>query len=331
MKNIKLAVIGCGDITKDMLTVFKLTRGIQVTALCDINEERLNKQGKRFKKAIRYTDYEKMIKETDADAVYISLPHFLHYPVMKKAIEYKKHIFCEKPITIKTENAVEIVELAKKAEIKIAINYQYRYDNNCYRLVKAVQNEDLGEIQFIRCSIPWSRDESYFEDAPWHRSLEKAGGGTLITQGSHLLDIILWMFKCDIKTAEGVCKQIKFKNVEVEDFCFAELELHNGVHVQFLSTMASPVEETLRLEVFGEKGYGEYSKLKSSKVSFSGCRPPKYKCGKPAVHAVQKSSRDFRDSILKGSKHLCSGEEAIRVLKAVNFIYKNTRGVDSEA
>jgi predicted dehydrogenase len=132
---------------------------------------------------------------------------------------------------------------------------------------------------------------------------------------------------CGIKGAEGVCRQLKFKDVEVEDFCFAELELENGVPVQFLSTMAAPVEGKIRLEVFGDKAYGEYTKKLGSKVRFRGTKPSKYKCGKPALHAVQKGARDFRDSIISNKSHLCTGRDSIRVLEAVNFIYEETEGV----
>ena len=327
MKKVRLAVIGCGDIAKSMLMIFKITRGFEVVDLCDINTDRLKKQGRMFKKAVQYTDYVQMLEKTEADAVYLAVPHYLHFPMMQKALSCGMHIFCEKPITIKNENAYKIVEAADMTGLKIAVNYQYRYDGKCYRLVKAVQNNDLGKINFIRCIVPWSRGEGYFKNAPWHAVKEKSGGGTLITQGSHMLDIILWMNGCGIKRAEGVCRQLKFKNVEVEDFCFAELELENGVSVQFLSTMAAPVEGAVRLEVFGEKGYGEYTKKFVSGVRFKGVRPPKYRYGKPAVHAVQKGARDFRDAVLSSKRHLCTGRDAITVLEAVNLVYEKTKGV----
>lgn len=327
MKRIKVAVVGLGDIAKSMLLIFKVTRGITVVDLCDINPERLKKQSKLFKNAGKYTDFNEMFKKTTAEAVYLAVPHNLHYPIMQKAIESGLHILCEKPITIKTENALEVLEQADKAGIKIAVNYQYRYDKSCYRLVRAVQNNDLGKINFIRCAVPWSRNDDYFKTAPWHASKEKAGGGTLITQGSHLLDIILWMCSSSIVKADGVCKQLKFKDTEIEDFCFTEFELEGGVLVQFLSTMASPVEQAIRLEVYGEKGYGEYIKKFGSRVIFKGVKPPSYKYGKPALHAVQKGARDFRDYVLGTKTHLCTGKDAVNVLKAVNFIYDNTEGV----
>ena len=96
--------------------------------------------------------------------------------------------------------------------------------------------------------------------------------------------------------------------------------------MQFLSTMAAPVEGKIRLEVYGDKGYGEYVKKGRSTVKFENVKPPAYKHGKPAFHAIQRSARDFRDAVLKGGKHLCQDNEAIEVLEAVNFIYSNTRG-----
>lgn len=330
MKKVKLAVIGCGDIAKDMMTVCKVTTGVKVVDFCDIDKQKAQEQAKRFNINRTYKDYRAMLKETDANSVYIALPHYLHYPVIKDSLEASKHILCEKPITIQVDRAKEIVRLAEERDRVLAINYQYRYDKNCYRLVKAVRNGVLGEIYHIRCLVPWGRDERYFENSPWHASMEKAGGGTLLTQGSHLLDIILWMFQCGIKNVEGECKNIKFQDIETEDYCSLLLELENDIPVHFTSTMALPEELDVVLEVFGTKGYCKYIKRKNSKVFFTGVKPPKYRYGKPAVHAIQKGLRDFRDAILKDGTHLCPGEEAIRVLEAVNKIYEKTRNNKNE-
>lgn len=327
MKKIRLAVIGCGDIARAMMVVCKLTLGVEVVDFCDIDEKKAQKMAGYFGVKKTYSDYREMLKETKADCVYISLPHYLHHPVIMDSLNASKHVLCEKPITIRVDHAMEAVKLAEEKNRVLAVNYQYRYDKNCYRFVKAVQNGEMGKIFHVRCVVPWGRKESYLEKAPWHASLEKAGGGTLITQGSHLLDIILWMFGCGVKNVEGECKNIKFKDIETEDFCSLMLELENGIPVHFTSTMALPVDGEVMLEVFGTGGYGKYIKMKGSKVIFKGVRPQRHRYGKPAVHAVQKGLRDFRDAVLKGSKHLCPGAEAVRVLEAVDKIYKKTREI----
>jgi len=318
----KLAVIGCGDVTKSMLMLSKLTKGIKITGVSDIDISKAKKTAARFKNVPAFSDYKKMLETVESDAVYIAVPHFLHYPIMKEVIGYKKHILCEKPITTNTTDAYEIIKLAEKNNIKVGINYQYRYDNACYKLVMAAKNKELGNINFGRVLIPWKRENEYFEQSKWHGSIKKAGGGTLITQGSHLLDIILWIFDNKVISINAKSKNYKFNKIEVEDFISIELEFENGAIIQIISTMASSKEKAVSIELYGEKAIGTYKGYSGfSKVSFTKKNINKYKHKIFAIHPFQRSLIAFRDWVLKDEKYLNEAKEAVKVLKLIEEIY----------
>ena len=99
-----------------------------------------------------------MLEEVEIDAVYLAVPHNLHYAMMETAIQSGSHIFVEKPITRTLGEGIAITKMAQNSLIKIGVNYQYRYDTGCYALARAVQRGELGEIQFARLNVPWRRE-----------------------------------------------------------------------------------------------------------------------------------------------------------------------------
>ncbi|MBN2852990.1 MAG: Gfo/Idh/MocA family oxidoreductase [Clostridia bacterium] len=324
MKKIKIGVIGCGSITASVMIFFKLTRGYQVAAFCDKDIKKAVKLQKQFNKSAVYEDYQEMISNEHLDAVYVALPHFLHYPVLKELISHQLHILVEKPVTTDVEQAKELSRLADENHVKVAVNYQYRYDKALYQLEHSVQNNELGELFFARCIVPWHRDQSYFQNAKWHASMTQAGGGTLITQGSHLLDVLLNVFNSDIQSIEGLSKNFRYKENEVEDFSSFTITFKNGSLLQFISTLASPVENRISLEIYCKNAVATYSSKLFSKVNFTKCAIQKHFHGVRGIHPIHMSIKAFRNWLLFDQPHLCPIEDSIKVLETVKKIYDQT-------
>jgi UDP-N-acetyl-2-amino-2-deoxyglucuronate dehydrogenase len=321
----RLGVIGCGDITRFMLLMAKINRHIQITGCADIDIERAGKYASYFKGARAYDDYKVMIRDQDMDAVYLAVPHHLHHPMMKELIFSGIHILCEKPVATNLEDAVEIAELAKEHEIKVGINYQYRYDKNCYRMAAAARNGDLGQLYYGICNIPWHREDKYFTQSKWHSSKEQAGGGTLITQGSHALDLLLWSFGARPVLVIGATGQKKFSTVEVEDLCMAIVELENGCFLQVTSSMIASSEQPLSIHIYGSKGTAKYSGQLLSRAKFLQASVPKYRPGAAGVHALGRSLEAFRKWVVLDEPYLCTVEDALPVLATVLAIYRSAQ------
>ena len=132
----------------------KLNPKIQVMACTDKQIERAQKYAKHFRGAKAFSDYKEMINTTELDAVYLAVPHFLHYPIMLDLLNHNLNILCEKPITTNIEDAKDIIQKAEEKNLKVGVNYQYRYDKACYRMVMAARNNELGELYYGICNIP---------------------------------------------------------------------------------------------------------------------------------------------------------------------------------
>ena len=259
MKRLDLTITGCGGIANEMARLARITRGVRLVGCCDVSMERAEAFAKKHRIPRAFSDYGEMLGAVRMDAAYLAVPHFLHYEMLKMAVDAGRHVFVEKPITRTAAEGAEIVAYAGLKSIKIGVNYQYRYDLACYRLAHLAQSGQLGKILYARTNIPWHRERGYFEDSSWHKSMAQAGGGTLITQASHLIDVLLWAIGSPAVSASGVTAQKVFRDVEVEDFAAGRVELENGAVIQVTSSMVAASEQAVTVEVYGEQGTAVYS------------------------------------------------------------------------
>jgi len=343
-KKLHLSIVGCGSIAGSMAMLARLTPGIELTACCDISSDRTIAFARKHKIPKVFTDYHQMLAESVQEAIYLAVPHYLHFEMIQAAIDAGVHVFTEKPITRKLAEGQEIVAYAREKNIKIGVNYQYRYDKACYRLVQTVQSGGIGRVFYGRTNIPWHRENSYFEGAPWHKTLAQAGGGTLITQASHLIDVLLWAIVSPPAAAYGYTAQKVFKDIEVEDFAAALVELENGVVLQITSSMAAASEQAVTIEIYGEQGTVVYTNRPWPRVKLRPGAPARREeytrdsaWGKssphtPAangrvpywgLHAMHRSLQGFRDWVLRDRPFLIPGEAALPALAVVEAIYQS--------
>jgi predicted dehydrogenase len=320
-----LALVGCGDIAGFTAWLARLNRGIQLVACCDLSSAKAKSFAEKHKIPRTYTDYSDMLNKVEMDAVYLAVPHHLHYPMMVEAIQAGIPIFVEKPINRTLREGIEITNLAKKEGIKIGVNYQYRYDAGCYALARAVQRGDLGEIHYARINIPWHREAAYFDGAEWHKSLAQSGGGTLITQGSHFIDIVLWALGMRVRSAMGYTAQRVFTGVEVEDLAQGTIEMQSGALVQVSSSMVAASEQAVSIEVYGQRSTAIYRNLPRPKVRFIGQNLPKERPPVAGLHALQRSVEAFRAWVMEDRPYLTPAEEALPVLAAVEALYRSVQ------
>ncbi len=324
-KRLTLAVVGCGGIAEFMALFARLTPGITLSAACDISSERANEFAQKHRIPVVYDDYVEMISVGGFDVIYLAVPHHLHFEMIKSAADHGYHIFTEKPITRTFAEGKDIVAYVAKKGVKIGVNYQNRYDSGCYRLARAVQAGALGRVLYARINVPWHRERNYFDDSPWHKTLAQSGGGTLITQGSHLIDIVLWAMGSRPVAAIGHTAKKVFTDVEVEDFAAGIVELENGAVIQITSSMVAATEQPVSIEIYGEEGTAIYSSNPWPRVKFVGVSPKTEKPPQWGFHALHRSLKGFRDWVLKEEAYLTPGEEALPALQVVEGIYKSAQ------
>ena len=322
MNKLNLAVVGCGDIAGFTALVSKLVPQVTLSACCDVNNERAEKFAKQHRIPQVFTDYNELLEKSKVDAVYLAVPHHLHYEMILSAVKAGKPVFVEKPVTRTLDEAKKLIK--EIGNTKVGVNYQYRYDSGCYALARAVRSGALGKIHSMRINIPWHRTQRYFDGAAWHKTIAHAGGGTLITQGSHFLDIALWALNENPVSAMGYAKTPLF-DVEVDTLTHGIVETEGGALVSVVTSMVTATEQKVTIEAYGEKGTAIYANSPLPHVKFIGVkiqreRPPEW-----GVHALQRSLAGFANWILNDKPFLTPAGSTLPVLAAVDGIYRSAR------
>ncbi len=323
-KKFRLGIVGCGDISRYIALGVKMNPRIAISSCADVSEEARCGYARKHRVPCSFDDYRKMFDSGGMDAVYLAVPHHLHHPMIAAAVERGLPVLCEKPVATTLEDAMDICAISRKRGVKVGINYQYRYDNAGYALARAAQKGDLGEIMYGRCNLPWFRDEDYFDLGQWRIRLATAGGGTLITQASHLLDLLLWAMKGRSPVAAvGMKARRKFRDVEVEDLCAGSIEMDDGALISLTSSMVSVPEQPVSVEVYGSRGTGIYTGPERPKVRFAGVKVRKEKPGIFAFHALFRCLEAFRRWVRDDGPFLNSVEQSLPVLASVLAVYKS--------
>ena len=324
-KKLRLAFAGCGDISRHIALGARLNLRISPVACMDADGTRAAAFSRKHRIPAHYDDYGRMLSEINPDAVYIAVPHHLHRSMILAAVRSGVHVLCEKPITTCMTDAVEVCLRAREAGVKVGINYQYRYDPACYPMVRAAQSGALGEIYYARCNLPWHREGSYFSDGPWRGMITTAGGGTLITQASHILDIALAAMGSRPARARGYTARRVFTGVEVEDLCMGIVELENGASISITSSMIASPEQPVTIELYGSRGTAVYTGPDRPRVRFMGVKPRREKSPVWGLHALFRSLEGFRRWVSGGTPYLCPADESLPVLAAVLAVYRSAK------
>lgn len=322
MTKLNLAMVGCGDIAGFTALFSRLVPQVRLSACCDVNTERARAFAKRHRISQVFTDYEELLGNSPADAVYLAVPHHLHYEMILAAVKAGKPVLVEKPFTRTLDEAKKLIQ--EIGDAKVGVNYQYRYDSGCHALARAVQAGALGKVHSMRINIPWHREQSYFDGAAWHKTLAHAGGGTLITQGSHFLDVALWALGEDPVSALGYVKSPRFQ-VEVDTLAHGIVETRSGALVSVVSSMVAATEQKVTIEAYGERGTAVYADRPFPHVKFIGVKAKKERPPEWGVHALQRSLAGFANWVLNDKPFLIPAVSTLPVLAAVDGMYRSAK------
>ncbi|MCI8390798.1 MAG: Gfo/Idh/MocA family oxidoreductase [Roseburia sp.] len=246
----KAAVIGMGVIAPIHFAAIAGNPNITLAGVCDIEESRREAapEGVPF-----FTDFKEMIREVKPDVVHICLPHYLHVPVSEEAARMGVHVFCEKPVAMNREEAEEFAEFeAAHPDIHMGICLQNRCNESVEMLKELIDGGEYGAVTGIRGTVPWFREKGYYEVQPWRGKWETAGGGCMINQSVHTLDL-LYHLGGPIRELKAVTAQLLDYGIEVEDTVAARLTFENGANGVFLATIANYANESVQISVQTER------------------------------------------------------------------------------
>lgn len=254
---VKLGVIGVGGMGSLHVRDIAGMPNVQLAAVCDIQPERASRIGEQYS-VKAYTDYQEMLEKAELDGVVIATPHYDHTPISIAALEKGIHVLVEKPIAVHVNDARKMLKAyraakSRKPELVFAIMFQNRTYGYWQKIKDLIDSGELGRL--IRATwiiTSWFRSQFYYDNGGWRATWKGEGGGVLLNQCPHNLDIYQWL--CGMpKRVSGFASIGKYHHIEVEDEVTAYFEYENGMVGHFITTTAeSP--GTDRLEIVGEKG-----------------------------------------------------------------------------
>ncbi len=340
----RVGIIGVGNMGTGHLDTFKnnLAKDAKLTALCDINPKKIEKLKEDMGDSVAYfEDAHELIHSGLVDGIIIATPHYPHPELSMEALKAGLHVFCEKPIGVYTKNIVELNEFAKKSNKAFQIDFLQRVNPVYKKIKELLDGEGIGEFKRVTWIITdWYRNQAYFNSGGWRATWSGEGGGTLLNQNPHQLDLLQWFVGMPSKV-RGFCYFGKNRDVEIEDEATIYMEFPNGATGTYI-TSVSEYPGTNRLEIAGTKGKIifennkiTYLKLEMDERDFNKqCDSPSHKGIKKEVISYELESdrskflpemtNNWIGAALNGTKLIAPAEEGINSLSISNAAYLST-------
>ncbi|MFL5584918.1 MAG: Gfo/Idh/MocA family protein [Gemmatimonadaceae bacterium] len=247
----RIALVGCGRISKNHFEAIEKVDGLELCAVCDADAARAEQAGTQWG-VPWFTSYEKMLKDAKADVVTIATPSGLHAEQGVAAAHAGKHVVMEKPMAISLTGADALVHACDKAGVNLFVVKQNRLNPPVQLLKRAVDRNRFGRVYMASCKVHWARPQEYYDQAPWRGTWE-FDGGAFMNQASHYVDLIQWL----MGPVESVMAKTATlaRRIETEDSGVAILKFRSGALGSIEVTMlAYPRNLEGSITILGEKG-----------------------------------------------------------------------------
>lgn len=305
--------------------------GMRLYAVCDVDRKKLS----NYPDAVLYTDWKEAVLDKNVQAVIIAVPHPLHADIAIFALTHDKHVLVEKPVDIRVSKAKELNRIASQSKSVFGIMFNQR-TNNLYAKARAIVNGgELGELKrSVWIITNWYRTQQYYDSGSWRATWAGEGGGVLLNQAPHNLD--LWQWICGMPTEiTAYCDVAKYHNIEVEDDVTIVARYKNGATGTFI-TSTGEYPGTNRLEISGSRGkiVIENKKLMHWKLKTderaicfedsSNSPKPEYDYFEYAYESVAAHAtilQNFTDAVLNGQSLVAPGTDGINQLMLTNAAY----------
>lgn len=340
MERVTIGVIGLGNMgsthVKSLLD--GMVPELQLAAVADIDPGRIEaiKTLPGMEQVAAYPSGEALIAAADVEAVLIATPHYLHSPLAIAAFERGLHVMCEKPAGVYTKAVAEMNLAAEKSGKAFGLMFNQRTDGLYRRMHEVIQSGELGEMKRVTWIITnWYRSQSYYDSGAWRATWAGEGGGVLLNQCPHNLDLLQWL--CGLPTrVRAFCQEGRWHDIEVEDDVTAYLEYEGGATGVFVtSTGETPGTNRLEVSFDGGKLLCENGKLllyrlntperQFNRTYQGGFGEPGYTVTElsPLGESLQHIGvlRAFAGHIRRGEPLVAKGQEGIRGLMLSNAMH----------
>lgn len=249
---IGFGLVGTGLIAKVHAQAIDSIEGAKLVAVCGRSADATADFAGSLS-AVAYTDFSEMIARDDIEIVNICTPSGTHRELGLLAAAAGKSVLVEKPIEISTERADDLIDACKRHGVKLGVIFQSRFARAALRMKEAIDRGELGRLMLGDAYVKWYRAPEYYSESSWHGTQALDGGGALINQAIHTVDLLRWM----MGPVAAVCAMkgaLRYPDIEAEDTLVSCLRFQNGaLGVIEAATSAAPGFKR-RLEISGERG-----------------------------------------------------------------------------
>ena len=247
-------IIGLGMIARFHATAIRATCEADLTAVFSENESKANKFAEEFG-GVPYTNFSKFLAHKDLDAVSICTPSGAHLIPSLASAKAGKHIICEKPLEVSIDRIDQIIRCCERSGVLLSGIFPRRFNPSTKELKKAIQKNRFGKITMADASVKWWRNRDYYDSAGWRGTWKLDGGGALMNQSIHTIDLLLYLMG-PVKTVQAEIRTLAHKNIEVEDTAVAILEFESGSLgiIQGSTSSWSRTGHPAEIQITGTKG-----------------------------------------------------------------------------
>lgn len=331
---LKVGVVGLGFAGRAHIDGYKNTENAELIAVCDVSEERARETAEKYGVPKYFSDYEKMLKLDELQAISVCLPNMMHEPVTVAALEAGKHVLCEKPLAANAEQAKKMVAASEKSGKILAMSLNFRYEGRSLTLKKMIEAGELGEVYYGKTSML----RSNAIPRGWFHVKKLSGGGPLLDLAPHMLDVTWWLMgKPEPISASGVTYAklgVAGKGmgtwgvgygegaVDVEDLAIGLIRFKGGQSIFVDVSWALNGPPIQSCFIFGTNAgaslYPDFAIYKEPVMETPQAEPSKDRI------------KEFVNNVLEGTEPLAPGKDGVVIMRMLDAIYKSAQSGKDE-
>ena len=321
------AIIGCGRIFSTHADAILKCADAKLYAVCDIDTQRAEKAAGKYQCRAFY-DYRELLNDKRIDVVHICTPNYLHATMAIDAMQQGKHVFTEKPMAITVAEAEKMIKVSKETGKLLGICFQNRFNTTSIKVKELLSSGKAGRVLGGRAFMTWNRDREYYASDAWRGTWDQEGGGALINQAIHTLDLIQWFIGDVEKVTGSIHTRLLEGDIEVEDTAEATILFRDGTAVLFYASNNYCMDAPVSIEIVCENAVIRMDEELTIKYSNADIETIVDVDPTTGAKSYWGSSHkvlieDFYRSIANGGKARIDGEEGIKALKMINAVYED--------
>jgi predicted dehydrogenase len=350
MEKVRIGLIGYGKVAHLHAQAVNTVKGAQLVSVCGRNKKRRDEFAETYHISSR-DSVEDMVAYDHVDAVIISSPHPIHHKHTIEALNANVHVLVEKPMAMSVQECDEMIALAEEKQKLLSVVSQRRWYPSTMRIREAIDSGKLGKVALAQVTILGWRDEEYYNSDPWRGKWESEGGGILINQAPHQLDLLHW-FLGPVERIYGEWDNMNHPYIEVEDSAAATIRFKNGALASLLLSNSQKPGIYAKVHVHGTSGASVGVQTDGGAMFIAGrssiVEPPYndiwniegetklleafkeqdiafFNSIDPNTYFFARQVEDFVKAITTSSSPLVTGEDGRETVKIIEGIYRSGR------